>query len=180
MAEIPMISLYNCVNCDAVLTDDELKEHRCSVTIEPTQQQKREDLARAMFPKALITPAAYSDGVDIVIYDKPNETRSWYDFNPFTSAEDSRRLVEWLAADDARWERFVIRLCLFESKPAIQIEYIELFGRRQVDIVGTAKRLMTAPLPVIAEAAWQAITAQPKASSLPSSDADTHRIQEKE
>ncbi len=59
----------------------------------PTREQMRADLARAMFPTAVIEPSSSGNGVDIRIHDKPNETRSWYDFDPFTDHADYHALV---------------------------------------------------------------------------------------
>lgn len=111
---------------------------------QPTYEQKCKELARAMFPTAVIEPS--SGGVNIRIYDKPNETRSWYDFNPFASAEDSRALVVWLAEDDTRWGNFYAWFA------------VEALGvHHNNSPIDSARDMITAPLPVIAEAAWRAI-----------------------
>ena len=111
---------------------------------EPTREQKCADLARAMFPTAVIKPSSIGNGVDIRVYDKPNETRSWYDFNPYKSDEDLRALVKWMA----------------KQREA------DRFNDELVSIIGsTPLQALITPLPVIAEAAWRAIAAErPKAS----------------
>ena len=61
-----------------------------------TEQQRltiRAELARAMYPDAVIEPSPTGEGVNIRVYDKPNETRTWYNFDPFTNAADLNALA---------------------------------------------------------------------------------------
>lgn len=109
-------------------------------------------LARAMFPTAVIEPSS-GNGVNIRIYDKPNETRSWYDFSPYESAEDSRALVLWLAEDNKRWYRYFIVLEKLVDTPRERMEQLHPQGL----FYAILRSFVTAPLPVIADAAWQAI-----------------------
>ncbi len=113
----------------------------------PTRAEMCADLARAMFPTAVIEPSLSGSGVDIRIYDRPNETRSWRDFDPFTSADDKDALVAWLAENDARWKEFKQELLSdWASSP-------------EQDVVRFA---LTAPLETIAEAAWRSIQEEAK------------------
>lgn len=121
--------------------------------IKPAPEQMCADLARAMFPTAVIEPSSSGNGVNIRIYDKPNETRSWYDFNPFESADDSRTLVMWIATQSQDfWMSF---LDYFFTASGVN------YGTWQATLMRVA---MTAPLPVIAESAWKAITASSTAA----------------
>ena len=83
------------------------------------QQRACAELARAMYPTAVIEPSSSGDGVDVRIYDKPNETRSWYGFNPFNSPDASRELVMWLAEQPHeiayRFEMIFIRIALNDA-----------------------------------------------------------------
>lgn len=89
------------------------------------QQQACAELARAMYPTAVIEPSSSGDGIDIRVYDKPNETRSWYGFNPFNSPAASRELVLWLAKQEVIIKRrFIANLhpglsdaCVFNNAP---------------------------------------------------------------
>jgi hypothetical protein len=111
---------------------------------EPTQQQKCAELAKAMFPTAKIEDS--STGVDVRVYDKPNETRSWYNFDPYADHEACHALKLWLATDDARWSAFT--LALFNELDAQKIRIEDNYSSR---------RMMTADPAIIAEAAWRSI-----------------------
>lgn len=120
---------------------------------EPTQQQKCADLARKMFLDAVeiyIGQFKSDTGVEICL--KPG-TR-WITFNPYESAEDKDALLVWLAADDARWDRF--DRILFDT-----VDAWSKSGRNP-----QIRAIMTAPREIIADAAWLAATSaeRPKAS----------------
>lgn len=116
---------------------------------EPTQQQKCEDLARAIFPAAVIEPSSSGNGVDIRIYDKPNETRSWDNFDPYENPADCHALVVWLAKQgDKFWGVFSGHL-LDATMP---FELQEYGNFEDVTLA-----VLTADPAIKAEAAWQAI-----------------------
>lgn len=123
-----------------------------------TTEQQREacaELARAMYPTAVIEPSSSGDGVDVRVYDKPNETRSWYGFNPFNSPEASRELVLWLAKqDDDDIHSFIcFTLEIVSGDCALGWEHLKSTGIKNEVIM----KLLTAPLPAIAEAACKAL-----------------------
>ncbi len=126
---------------------------------EPTEQERREineALARAMWPEAEIVQSL--SGLDVRIYDKPNETRSWYGVDFTCPGDASRELVLWLAADEKRFDLFVPQLQqslgIFEINDAmcwdtgteIVVNLIEIF-----------RRLLLADPLIIAQAAREAI-----------------------
>ena len=116
---------------------------------EPTQTEKCADLARVIYPSAEITEAPLG-GVDVRVYDKPNETRSWYGFNPYADHTACHVLLVWLAADDALWDYFESALTIL-LLPA-NFAYTGAKPDRRA--------MMTADIAIIAEAAWQAIQEQ--------------------
>lgn len=111
----------------------------------PTREQMCADLARAMewdfIPSssetALPDVGEWYTPLGKKYGDEPPD--------PFTSAEDSRALVLWLAEEDERWVKFY-----YELEDALGVIVGDLTFER-------VRRVMTTPLPVIAEAAWQAI-----------------------
>lgn len=117
-------------------------------TDRPTREQMREDLARAMWPEAEIEPSSTGDDVDIRIYDKPNETQTWYGFDPFTNHADCHALVCWLnqQPDDIR-DRF---------NQHYMYTLINPVGTESSNIVDVLVSLASDPV-VKAEAAWRAI-----------------------
>ena len=127
-----------------------------------TEQQQRltirAELARRMYPDGVIEPSFVGDGVDIRVYDKPNETRTWYNFDPFTNAADKDALVEWLAADDARWFTFIRHLIKLVNWPQSASKAITdpTFAK----IVSEVRYLMTAPRETITLAAARALGIQ--------------------
>jgi hypothetical protein len=134
----------------------------------PTRAEMCATLARAMFPTAVIEPSLSGSGVDIRIYDKPNETRIWRNFDPFANAADNRALVEWLAEQSkdmkSKFGRLVAQSVSFswefegENGTCTLWDHLQdgtLFEDHFVD-------LLSAPLPVVAEAAWRAIQEEAK------------------
>lgn len=124
-----------------------------------TQQQKCADLTRAMFPDAVeiyIGQFKSDKGVEICL-PQPATTSGtrWITFNPYKSAEDKDALLTWLAADDARWFVFIRKLIKLINWPSQSPQ--EMTDATFPKIVSEVKHLMTAPLPVIADAAWLAI-----------------------
>lgn len=116
----------------------------------PTRDKMRADLARAM--GWTVTDAC-------VLH--PSPERCWFSSDgrfkhqddppdPFANADDSREMVKWLAQDDARWVKFYYAL-----EDSLKVIVGDLTFER-------GRKVMTAPLPVIAEAAWRAIQAEAK------------------
>lgn len=124
--------------------------------------EKCYDLARAMFPTAVIEPSSTGDGVDIRIYDKPNETRSWYSFDPFTDHTAYHALVCWLDAESVRQE-IVGHVSLWHKFAALLLRSVkpdwlmELTTDRLWNAGFIAQLVLTADIAIIAEAAWRAI-----------------------
>ncbi len=112
----------------------------------PTRAEMCADLARAMFPTAVIEPSLSGSSVDIRIY-----------FDPFTNAADNRAMVEWLAEQED-----VVRNA-FEHELESKIAPYGGFG---------VLSCLTASLETIAEAAWRAI--QSEASDDKSSQSKAH------
>lgn len=116
---------------------------------EPTRQEKCADLARAMGWRQGESSGVWfspANAPEICVYDEPP--------NPYESAEDKDKLVAWLAADDARWKEFDDRLLM-----ALSLQPLVGFDSTNVGFLRMVRRMaMTAPLPVIADAAWLAIT----------------------
>ena len=105
------------------------------------------ELARRMYPDGVIEPSFVGDGVDIRVYDKPNETRTWYNFDPFTNAEDKDALVAWLAADDDRWLPF---------KKELRLEWVASTSPRAASL-DYERWMLTLPCEVIVIAAARAL-----------------------
>lgn len=105
---------------------------------ETTREQMCDDLARAM--GWIRDNGLWCDPLSEWKYAFPPD--------PFKSAADSRTLVAWLTADAAQ--------NCFRRRRFIEI----LTGEIRSFYFGDILDAMTAPLPVIAEAAWRAI--QPK------------------
>lgn len=103
---------------------------------EVTREQMCEDLARAM---------GWTRDNGLWCDPLSDEWRYAFPPNPFTSAEDSRALLLWMAEDDTRWVKFYYAL-----EDALRVIVGDLTFER-------GRRVMTADLPVIAEAAWRAI-----------------------
>lgn len=133
------------------------------MTTTPTRAQMREDLARALGCQLENIAADVSEPL-WVVRAKPNHLQldalssavsgenCYFALpDPFTSAEDNRALVAWLAEDDARWAAFYAWFV---------VDGLGLHPGSD-DPVAVVRDVMTAPLPVIAEAAWQAIQEQP-------------------
>jgi len=74
--------------------------------------------------------------------------------DPFASAADSRALVEWLATQSVEIQ------CRFDKALS------ELLESAPDDLRPLSLWYLTAPLPVIAEAAWKAITASSTAAQV--------------
>lgn len=128
-----------------------------------TEQQRltiRAELARAMYPDAVIEPSPTGEGVNIRVYDKPNETRTWYNFDPFTNAADKDALVAWLASQGANCRtKFIKHLAR-----SIKIEYGVMEGWSLLSAHEESGAdwndfflLLTAPLEAITLAAAQAV-----------------------
>lgn len=115
---------------------------------ETTREQMREELARAM--GWTLCHHGYGISPDAEVVPQPRQLP-----NPFTSAADSRALVAWLALPEnwRIWNQFFDKL-----KHLVDIESTWIDGYTgPVYSSSDVKAIMTAPLPVIAEAAWQAI-----------------------
>lgn len=114
---------------------------------QPTREQMCEDLARAIFPNHEVLISA--NGVEI-LPPTGSGLGTWRVFDPFESAADSRSLVMWIATQSTQIKRrFLCHLspelsdaCVFNDAPMNE------------DMIFAA---LTAPLPVIAEAAWRVI-----------------------
>lgn len=117
---------------------------------EPTQQQKRAGLARARGWTVKREKGRYVAEADCW-YTPEGNFHPWGCPNPYESAADKDALVAWLAADGALWKQFRREILMEWTSSAEQ------------DVV---RFMLTAPLSVIADAAWLAITSaeQPKAS----------------
>lgn len=102
---------------------------------ETTREQMREELARAM--GWTLCHHGYGISPDAEVVPQPRQLP-----NPFTSAADSRALVAWLAADNERWSEF-------------RQELVSIWVSVNGDDL--LRFTLTAPLPVIADAAWQVI-----------------------
>lgn len=137
---------------------------RADADKQPTQEQKCADLARAMGYKHL----------QIALHGLPRwispdcTYSSIHPPNPYDSAEDSRALVMWLIEqpcikDYPDHECYGDGLCLPFGKfiGILSVNWsVDSFCftgyRFEASLIGLAK-LLTAPLPVIADAAWRAI-----------------------
>lgn len=112
---------------------------------ETTREQMRDDLARAMGWTR-----------DNGLWGHPlSEWKYAFPPDPFESAADSRALVAWLALPEnwRIWNQFFDKL-----KHLVDIESTWIDGYTgPVYSSSDVKAIMTAPLPVIAEAAWGAI-----------------------
>lgn len=131
---------------------------------EPTRQQKCADLARAMgIPESEWPHKCFAekhqmdnDGGNAWCYmcEMMADNSERVPPNPYESADDKDALLAWLAADQRRWERFAFKL----------FEYLGIWDG-SFKLTDIAKATMTAPLPVIADAAWLALkdnhTSQP-------------------
>lgn len=111
---------------------------------EPTQEQKCADLARAM---------GWTDTGNGLYYSPEHgnattEDLAWFKSlppDPFTYAEDSRALCAWLAKQGEIVQEKFEAVLLYENVSDLNEEFpVGLF-------------YLNAPLPVIADAAWQAI-----------------------
>lgn len=104
---------------------------------ETTREQMREELARAIgWTQGKASGVWFSppDSPELCVYNVPP--------NPYDSTEDSRALVAWLAADNERWSEF-------------RQELVSIWVSVNGDDL--LRFTLTAPLPVIADAAWQVI-----------------------
>lgn len=59
------------------------------------RQQANEAIARRIWPTAEIEMLTRCDFVNVVIFDKPNETRSWRGFDVFEDIYAAHQLVRW-------------------------------------------------------------------------------------
>lgn len=76
--------------------------------------------------------------------------------DPFTNAEDNRALVEWLAADDARWLQFDDRLLI-----ALSLQPLPAYDSGNPGFQRMMRQqILTAPLETITLAAARALGIQ--------------------
>lgn len=66
------------------------------------------ELAKKIWPSALIERG--TTGVDVFVFDKPNETRSWHDFNPFTDRDSCAELITWLDSNNSQTDAWDLSL----------------------------------------------------------------------
>lgn len=59
------------------------------------RQQANAKIAKRLWPTAEVELLPLSQWVNVLIYDKPNETRSWHGFDVFTDEAAARELVQW-------------------------------------------------------------------------------------
>lgn len=149
-----------CSNCKGGFTGDK-RSSTCRTCAEemaaaqaliaatqPTRRQKCAELAKKMFPAAEIEPSSSGQGVDVRIYDKPNETRSWYNFDPYGDHEACHALMLWLASQGpVIVASFVMNLAEMTRNERMQMSF------EGWQIMG----YLTADPAIRAEAAWRSI-----------------------
>ena len=110
---------------------------------EPTREQMRADLARAMgWKEGSVVWFSPDNGNAICVEDEPPD--------PFTSAVDKDALVKWICKDiETLRQKFIAELCgMVGLKQNWQLDRYD-----EYDLM----ILLTAPLETVAFAAWRAI-----------------------
>jgi hypothetical protein len=113
---------------------------------EPTQQQKCADLAQAMGWRIDTNHVIRNSTADLPIIGIDPEGKLTYLPNPYESADDKDALVAWLAADDARWFRFLN-----------QWERMLINRDENEEVIDLVREAMKGDRAIIADAAWLAI-----------------------
>lgn len=164
-----LYSLSCCSNCKEGFTGDK-RSWTCRTCAEemaaaqaliaatqPTRQQKCAELAKKMFPAAEIEPSSCGQGVDVRIYDKPNETRSWYNFDPYEDHEACHALLAAMVSEDSEIDSDEI---IFLSKLMKNYSYLWQPGKVEFnagEVRSIIFRALIADPAIRAEAAWRSI-----------------------
>ena len=155
------ISIYHATHCPCAWCRVERDNATEAAKPDPDRQHICAELARCIWPEAEIAISPNS-GVDVMIYDKSNETRSWHGFDPFTDAAASRALIAWLATDDKTWMKFASFLHEY-CRNTVNEEWRVYINRQDKEISGMdmmqrfERAMMTASLETITLAAYRTI-----------------------